>query len=234
MDGISPFTRNGEGGSGMRKLMVIFIAGVVTIVVALIAVKADASEAVIFDSLNGASAETSFEIGVYGTSGRGVSAEWHVGVEVMLTKPTMITEVGGIMNNCGQIVNGVALCQGALPFVIEVRPTRNGYPDPDEVIANLVLTDDGNPLRYSYERWRGRLHLRAGKYFFLVAPARAEDSGSILSTVCRLNNVGVCETIYEAERVHVWSLNTASAISQTDYMPAGFRVLGFPKRGPSR
>ncbi|HEY4477626.1 MAG TPA: hypothetical protein VJB56_03270 [Candidatus Paceibacterota bacterium] len=218
----------------MRKLMVIFIAWVVIIVVALIATKTDASEVVIFDSLGNTFSETGFEIGVYGTSGRGVSAEWHVGVEVMLTKPTMITEVGGIMNNCGRIEGGVALCPGALPFVVEVRPARDGFPDHDEVIANLALTDDGDPLRYSYERWRGRLHLRAGKYFFLVAPARAEDSGSILSTACRLNNIGWCETVYEAERVHIWSLNTATGTSQTDYAPAGFRVLGFPKRGPAK
>jgi len=212
----------------------ILIAWAVAVVVTCVAMKADASEAVVLDSLGNASTETSFEVGVYGMSGRGVSAEWHVGTEIVLTKPTTITEVGGIMNNCGQIVNGVALCPGALPFVVEVRPERDGYPDPGEVIANLALTDDGDPLRYSYERWRGRLHLRAGKYFFLVAPAREEDSGSILSTACRLNNVGWCETVYEAERVHVWSLNTATGTSQTDYVPAGFRVLGFPKRGPTR
>lgn len=217
----------------MRKLVVIFIAMAVTVVVVtLIAVKADASsEAIIMDSLGNV---TSFETSVYGTSGRGVSAEWHVGVEVEIKKPTTITEVGAIVNNCGQIVNGVAVCPGALPFIVEVRPAQDGYPDPDEVIANFALTDDGDPLRYSYERWCGRLHLLPGKYFFLVAPARVGDGGSILSTACTSNDTGTCETVYEAERVHVWSLNTATSTSQTDYVPAGFRILGFPKRGPSR
>jgi hypothetical protein len=132
-------------------------------------------QVVILDSLNGR--DPSVSISIFGTGGLSVFSAQHSGPEFVITVPTVITEIGGFVNNCRTIVSFIPNCPNASPFVVEIRPSQGGVPDKDVVIASYQLTHDANPLAASYEFAQPNLLLGPGAYFALFAPSRTDDAG---------------------------------------------------------
>jgi hypothetical protein len=133
------------------------------------------------DSLAGVGTDTSFS--VFGSAGPSLSSNQLLGPRVVLSRRTLITEIGGYLNNCLDFVDGVANCPDLQPFTVQIRPaTAAGLPDPNIVLATYRLTDDGDPLRVSFESASMHLSLRAGTYFALFGPLRSEDQGFLLSS----------------------------------------------------
>ena len=128
------------------------------------------------DTLGTATPTTTFNFA--GGGGQGIFAEQKVGPRFVLTQPTVITEIGGIVNNCKTILAGVPQCPDTAPLVVQIVPLVDGLPDVQNVLATFVLSHDNDPLTFSYESVNPNLQLGAGTYF---APfgAQNEDVGSL-------------------------------------------------------
>ena len=136
------------------------------------------AQVTVVDGLNGRDPSASFT--VFGTGGISILPTQHSGPEFVLTTPTSITEIGGFVNNCREIVAGVPACPNRSPLIVEIRPANAGRPDPRVVIASFALTDHGDPLLVSYESVHPNVLLPAGTYFALFAPGNPADAGFIL------------------------------------------------------
>lgn len=85
------------------------------------------------------------------------------------------------MNNCAVIV-AVPQCPNTLPFVVQIRRSVNGAPDPRLLIAAVPLTHDNDPLTVSMESAAlDDVPLEPGTYFALFAPQTGSDGGCLLS-----------------------------------------------------
>jgi hypothetical protein len=133
----------------------------------------------VVDSLGAATPSTQFS--VFGTGGRSIFSSQFSGPEFTLTASTVLTEIGGFVNNCKSIIAGVPQCPITLPFVVQIHPSLNGVPDPSTVIASFVLSHDNDPLVVSYEFAAMNFTLAAGTYFALFAP-QGSDAGFLLGT----------------------------------------------------
>jgi hypothetical protein len=141
--------------------------------------RAGASDAAIVDTLGAATPDTTFS--GEGAGGQGIDASQLVGPRFTLTEETVITEIGGFVNNCRSIVGGVPQCPGTLPFTVQIRPsTGSGVPHLSRVLATMVLSHDDDPLVFSYESASTDLILKQGTYFALFAPQQ-DDAGTLLS-----------------------------------------------------
>jgi hypothetical protein len=140
-----------------------------------------ASAATIVDTLGTATQSTTFS--VFGTGGNTISAGFQeVGPAFTLTGPTVITEIGGFMNNCRSIMNFVADCPNRLPFLVQILPSVNGLPDLNAVPFVFPLRVDlTDPLTISYVSVDPNLLLPAGNYFALFE-AEGTDVGGLLGT----------------------------------------------------
>jgi hypothetical protein len=130
------------------------------------------------DTLGTATPTTTFDFA--GGAGQGIFAEQKVGPRFVLTQPTVITEIGGIVNNCETILAGVPQCPVTAPLVVQIVPSVEGLPDVQNVLATFVLSHDNDPLTFSYESVNPNLQLGAGTYFALFG-AQNEDVGSLLA-----------------------------------------------------
>jgi hypothetical protein len=151
--------------------------------------RARASDTAIVDTLGAATPETTFS--VFGSGGNAITATQLVGPRFTLTEKTAITEIGGFVNNCPLINQGVPDCPGALPITVQIRPsnaggipspTAGGVPHPSKVLATVALSDDGDPLVFSYESASTNLILEEGTYFALFAPQGDDEGGTLLSS----------------------------------------------------
>jgi hypothetical protein len=107
-----------------------------------------AYSATIVDTLGTATPNTKFS--VFGTGGYTISAFQSVGPAFTLTGQTVITEIGGFMNNCRSIVDFMAHCPDRLPFLAEILPSVNGLPDLNSVPFVFPLrVDTTDPLTVS-------------------------------------------------------------------------------------
>jgi hypothetical protein len=141
--------------------------------------QAGASDAAIVDTLGAATPDTTFS--VFGAGGQTINASL-VGPRFTLTEETVITEIGGFVNNCKQITSGAPECPGTLPFTVQIRPsTGSGVPALSKVLATVVLSHDDDPLVVSYESASTNLVLKPGTYFALFA-AQGDDAGFLLSS----------------------------------------------------
>ena len=131
----------------------------------------------IVDTLGAATPATQFS--VFGAGGVSIFGGQFAGPEFTLTQPTVLTEIGGFVNNCDSIVSGVPQCPTTLPFTVQIRPSMNGVPDASTVLASFALSHDNNPLVVSYESVAINLTLQAGTYFALFA-AQGNDGGFLL------------------------------------------------------
>jgi uncharacterized membrane protein len=122
------------------------------------------------------------QFGIFESSGLTISPRQFVGPEFVLTEPTLITEIGGFVNNCKQIINGVPLCPSTLPLTVQIRPAAvNGFPDPSTILGEFSLSHEDDPLIVSYESVAPNIILEPGTYFALFAP-QLDDVGLLLSS----------------------------------------------------
>jgi len=136
----------------------------------------------ILDTLGTATPRTTFS--VFGSAGMGIYSEAFVGPQFTLTRRSVLTTVGAFVNNCDQISAGVPQCPNTRPFVVQIRRSINGMPDPRLLIAAAPLSHDNDPLTVSFESASfNDIPLEAGTYFAIIAPQQAGDAGIILSSV---------------------------------------------------
>ena len=122
----------------------------------------------IVDNLGTATPSTQFSTSS-GIRGLSIFSLQNVGPGFTLTEPTIITEIGGFVEQCS-LVAGRQQCP-ALPFVVQIRPsTNNGVPDPSTVLASFPLPRDYDPSVTTYESVSINLLLQPGSYFALFAP----------------------------------------------------------------
>jgi hypothetical protein len=143
--------------------------------------RARASDPAIVDTLGAATPDTTFSVS--GSGGNAIDASQQlVGPRFTLTEDTVITEIGGFVNNCRSFVGGVPQCPGTLPFTVQIRPsTGSGVPALSKVLATVVLSHDDDPFVFSYESASTDLILKQGTYFALFAPQQ-DDAGALLSS----------------------------------------------------
>jgi hypothetical protein len=86
----------------------------------------------VVDTLSTAPGKT---FSIFGTGGLAITTEQFVGPRFTLTQRAVLTRVGAFVNNCATITSGVPQCPNALPFVVQIRRSVNGAPDPRLVVA---------------------------------------------------------------------------------------------------
>jgi hypothetical protein len=170
------------------------------------------------DALGAATPATQFS--VFGSGGLTILSSVFVGPEFILTQPTTITEIGGFVNNCGDIVAGSPQCPGTHPFTVQIRPSRNGSPDPATVLASFTLSHDDDPLVISYESVAPNLTLDPGSYFALFAP-QGSDAGFLLGNTSHPVN-------YHAGSITLGFFDPGTGISSAEVNLAAVRILGVP------
>ena len=161
----------------MGRPSAVLAASILVILLAPGAVSAKPKTATVLDTLGAATPQTVF--GVFGSSGVSILPSVSVGAEFVLSERTFVTEIGGFVNNCVAIVEGLAQCPDTRPFLLQVRPSTNGLPDPVTVLATFVLSHDDDPYHTSYESVRMNLKLPAGRYFAMFV-AQGSDAGYLL------------------------------------------------------
>lgn len=185
------------------------------------------SEVGFVDTLN---VPPEMQFSVFGTSGWLISSFQVIEVVFTLEKPTWITEVGGFMNNCVRIVAGETFCAGAEPFAVDIATAA----EPEHVLARFELSDDGDPLRVSYEFVRPRrLHLRAGTYLARFMVQNKDDQGMLLVSAGEYRgDPPAFEIFYEAGSTLMNFIDPVTDwLVESGYEPAAVRILGRPRRG---
>jgi hypothetical protein len=173
--------------------------------------------AVIVDTLGAATPSTRF--GVFGAGGPAVDSRQFVGPEFMLTQPTVITEIGGFFGNCGFQL-GVPQCPEIAQFMVQIRPSTNGIPDPSIILASYPLSTNDDVFAVTYQSIAIHLPLQAGTYFAIFAPLRDDMGGYILA--------GATDPfLYEAGRLTQGVLDLPTGRSFVDEQaPEAVRILG--------
>ena len=138
---------------------------------------ADAGPIYLVDTLGVATPTTHFS--VFGAGGPSVTATQSPGPQFTLLDNMVLTGIGAFLNNCG-VVAGIPQCPNRLPYIVEIRPSIGGIPDPSTVLASFVLTDDNEPRVVSFESVAFNLALEPGSYFALFALQQASDEGILL------------------------------------------------------
>lgn len=135
----------------------------------------------VLDTLGTATPKTTFS--VFGAGGIAISNEQFVGPQFTLTRRSVLTKVGAFINNCRSISSGVPQCPNTLPFVVQIRRSVNGVPDPSLLVAAAPLSHDNDPLVVSFESAEfDDIPLEPGTYFALFAPQQAADAGVLLGS----------------------------------------------------
>ena len=185
-----------------------------------------AHASVILDSLGTATPTTLFS--VFGTGGQAIFTQQFVGPRFTLATTTLLTEIGGFVNNCASIIDAVPQCPDTRPFIVQIRPTAHDVPDPASVLGSFELSHDDNPLLVSFESVAVDLTLPPGTYFALFAPQQERDAGSLLSVATSPFN-------YVAGSVTLGFLNPLSGESFISSTPLGaaVRISGTHIPGPS-
>jgi hypothetical protein len=175
---------------------------------------------IIVDSLGQATPDTQFSI--FGSAGLSILTDQLVGPEFVLTQPTILTEIGGFVNNCAQVIAGQPNCPNTLPFTVQIHPSLNGVPDPFNTIGNFTLSHDNAPLITSYEFVSPNLLLQPGDYFALFAP-QGSDAGFLLENTVNPPYRGVLTSI--------GIIYSAGAF--VEQRSAAVRILGTPASEPT-
>ena len=202
----SYFTKN------LRSLLIATLAAVLL----FIKVEPAAASVTIIDSLGTATPATQFSVA--GSGGSLISNTELIGVKFTLTQPTVITEIGGFVNNCGMIIAGVPMCPNTQPFTVQIRPSTNDLPDASIVLASFVLSDQDSPLIFSYESATTNLILQPGTYFAMFA-AQGSDAGALLRTAAIPFN-------YLADPVEIGFLRLSTGQAAVFTNSAAVRILG--------
>jgi hypothetical protein len=167
----------------------------------------------ILDTLGAATPATTFEI--FGSGGQTASPFQYVGPQFTLAQPMVITEIGAFINH-----NCIPNCPAALPFLVQIRPTTGGTPDPSTVLATFVLSDDGDSLVLSYESVSTNVTLAPGSYSVLFLPQDAVDGALIGFASTPFN--------YQAGLVNLGFLDPIGGTGLAGDSFAAVRILGHP------
>jgi hypothetical protein len=142
----------------------------------------------VVDTLGAAGTATAFNIGgsggipFFGLHSFGTA---FVGPQFTLTMPSILTSVGGYVNSCESILNGIPQCVPASAIGVQIRPAMFGDPtagpDPTRLLASFELSHDNDPFTVSFESASVELLLAAGTYYALFTLPPGEG-GSILSS----------------------------------------------------
>jgi hypothetical protein len=163
------------------KLKIIMTAALLLATSSTLPSVSHAQTVTVVDTLGTATPKTTFS--VFGSGGIAISNEQFVGPQFTLTHRSVLTKVGAFINNCRSILSGVPQCPNTLPFVVQIRRSVNGMPDPSLLIAAAPLTHDNDPLIVSFESAEfDDIPLEAGTYFALFAPQQAADAGFLLGS----------------------------------------------------
>jgi hypothetical protein len=165
---------------------------------------------VILDALGTVTPTTTFS--VFGSGGTSISGEQSVGPAFTLTVPTVITEIGGFVNNCRSIINGQPMCPNRLPFLIQIGQAVDGS---FVSVGQFALPLDVDPLTVTYEAVDPNLLLNPGSYFALFV-AQGQDAGELLG-----NAEG---GTYVADTV-LLGVDISGRFTE-DEVPAAVRILG--------
>jgi hypothetical protein len=134
----------------------------------------------VLDTAGTATSRTTFS--VFGSTGQVIGSAQFVGPQFTLTQRSVLTKIEALLNNCAVIIAGAPQCPNTLPFVVQIRRSINGAPDPRLLIAAVPLTHDNDPLTVSMERAElDDVPLEPGTYFALFAPQQESDAGFLLS-----------------------------------------------------
>jgi len=157
--------------------------GAAVLLVALSLVPSAGVQAQVYTVLDTAGAATpATTFSVAGSAGQVLGSAQFVGPQFTLTRRSVLTKIEALVNNCSVIVAGVPQCPNTLPFVVQIRRSINGVPDPRLLIAATPLTHDNDPLTVSMESAAlDDVPLEPGTYFALFAPQQESDSGFLLS-----------------------------------------------------
>jgi hypothetical protein len=175
----------------------------------------------IVDSLGTAAPSTQFS--VFGTGGcaNSIGSTQFVGPEFTLTQPTVITEIGGFFVNCGFIL-GVPQCPEIAQFVVQIRPSTNGVPDPSIILASYPLSRNDNVFVATYQSVSIDLPLGAGTYFALFAPLQEDMAGYVVGSATD-------PFLYQAGLVPWGALNLSTGASIFEGLcNDAVRILGTP------
>jgi hypothetical protein len=181
-----------------------------------------ASTITLLDTLGSATPTTVFSVfGIGGlTIGDGAGL---VGPRFDIATPTVVTQIGGFVNNCRIITNFVPDCPNTLPLVVQVRPAIAGAPDPATLLGSFTLSHDDDPLRVSFETASIRLLLAPGSYFAMFGAQRS-DVGFLLA-------VASDPFSYVADPTVVGFIS-ASGAANAGTLSASARILGEPAPVP--
>ena len=124
----------------------------------------------IVDTLGTATRTSTFPFA--GSNGTTIVPYTLFGPRFVLTRPTVITEIGAF------ITSTPASDEGMVVFVFPAAPS--GLPDTAPV-AVFILSDDGNPDVYSYESVQTDLTLQPGTYFALFITDYLSQTGWLLA-----------------------------------------------------
>ena len=135
---------------------------------------------IVLDTTGTATSRTAFSI--FGSAGQTIGSALFVGPQFTLTQRSVLTKIEALVNNCGVVIAGIPQCPNTLPFVVQIRRSINGAPDPRLLVAAVPLTHDNDPLTVSMERAALEdVPLEPGTYFALFAPQQESDVGFLLS-----------------------------------------------------
>jgi hypothetical protein len=124
----------------------------------------------IIDTLGAATSSTQF--GAFGVSGLSIDGRQSVGPTFDLSQTTVITEIGGFLNNVA----------GNAPFTVEIYSLLSGVPDFSTLLASYTLSSDQNPNLVSFESIAPGLLLGAGSYLALFTSPDPSVDGYLLAT----------------------------------------------------
>lgn len=173
--------------------------------------------ATIVDSLGSATPNTTFSI--FGSAGLAISPNQFVGPKFTLAQRTLLTEIGGFINNCEIIIAGEPDCPNTLPFTVQIYSSVNDLPDFFNPIKTFTLSDDQNPLVISYESVAPNLLLEPGVYFALFAP-QGSDAGVLLENTSN--------PPYQGESIAIGGFNFAGSGAFVEQRTSAVRILGVP------
>lgn len=194
----------------------LFIATLAAVLLIFIRVEPALAGITVIDSLGAATPATQFS--VFGSGGAGFNKTELIGAKFTLTQPTLITEIGGFVNNCGIIILGVPMCPNTLPLTVQIRPSTNGLPDASIVLASFALSPDNLPLIVSYESAATDIRLEPGTYF-LMFTAQGSDSGVLLRTA-------FSPFQYHPDPIELATRNLSTGATSTFTDFAAVRILG--------
>lgn len=125
------------------------------------------NDVILVDELLGLPTDTVF-IGSTYSGGLTISTEISAGAPFTISGRARVTEIGALVWNQSPT---------RTPFVVEIRPSVNGLPDPDTLVGSAVLSQQGASGEITYES--ARIHLpplNTGTYYAMIAARPGTDA----------------------------------------------------------